>query len=79
MAELIRKAPTQDEAIEMTVLRTALCWALLDARMPLKEGQNIHRNSVPTMATRLLTLLDSLSVLVFAFLLVRTAETANPK
>jgi hypothetical protein len=46
MAKVARQAPRRDS----TVLTTQLnCWdAAPLARAPLKEGQKIHRKSVPT-------------------------------
>jgi hypothetical protein len=38
-------------AIAKLVLQKILCyWAPLAARAPLKDGQNIHKNTDPTMA-----------------------------
>jgi len=44
------QAVMQEAEIAITVFTMTLCCWKSAARAPLKEGQNIHRKRVPTMA-----------------------------
>jgi len=47
----VKAAPMHPAAIERLVLiNTLFYWFPSEARAPLKEGQNIHRNTLPTIA-----------------------------
>jgi len=47
----VKAAPMHPAAIERFVLiNTLFYWFPSEARAPLKDGQNIHRNTLPTMA-----------------------------
>merc|ERR1719162_1771196 len=53
-----RKAPMQEPQSESTVFTITRCCEMGSARAPLKLGQNIHRNKVPTIANVSEILLD---------------------